>query len=336
MVDNKKLSFDPKLHQKELYQAWYEFVTTGKLNRKIVRPIIAESWIRSRKNKVNPWDIPDSAYLSDEEFDERLKKSQFLIDIAKPFMRDIHQSMEDTNYVMVLDDPDGYLILRIGTMFDDARAEKLFKIRLGLCRDENVLGTTGYSLVKRYGKAIQIVGCEHYNALFHYVVGSYAPIKHPRDKGKFLGVIGVAGAQTFANDQNLALASATSKAIENLIGLHLTNKILSVYGNALETTIDFMSDGVLIIDDAGMIYELNEPAKQIFQINDTVKGNHISKAIGHIVLEEAVGKVLVSQNRAGEETEISVNGQKYLTTVKFAEDKEKGIGGVVVFLKNLK
>jgi|GEM_PF-205858 len=336
MDKQEKLSFDPRIHQKELFQAWKDFVTNGKLNRNIVRPMIAESWIRSRQNGVNPWDIPDSAYLTEKEFANKIENSRFLIDIAKPFMQNIHQSLAGSNYVMVLDDPDGYLLLRIGTMFDSARAQK-FKIKLGLCRDEKTLGTTGYSLVKKHSKAIQIVGCEHYNALFHFVVGSYAPIKHPNDENKLLGVIGVAGAQTFANDQNLALASATAKAIENLLGLHLINNVLSVYGNALQTTIDSMAEGILIIDHAGMIYELNETAKKIFKIaNNKVKGKHISEAIGHVTLEDSVMKILRDQDKTGEEVELSVNGRKYLTTVKFAEDQTRGVWGVVVFLKDLK
>ena len=298
--------------------------------------MIAESWITSRQNGINPWDIPVSAYLTEKEFANKIENSRFLIDIAKPFMQNIQQSLEGSNYVMVLDDPDGYLLLRIGTMFDSARAQK-FKIKLGLCRDEKTLGTTGYSLVKKHNRAIQIVGCEHYNALFHFVVGSYAPIKHPSDENKLLGVIGVAGAQTFANDQNLALASATAKAIENLLGLHLINNVLSVYGNALQTTIDSMAEGILIIDHAGMIYELNETAKKIFKItNNKVKGKHISEAIGHEALEDSVMKILRAQDKTGEEVELSVGGRKYLTTVKFAEDQTRGVWGVVVFLKDLK
>jgi len=330
----EKLLFDPKIYQKEKYQAWTKFIKTGDLDKKVLPQIIADSWIRSRTDKVDPWDIPPSAYLPNDVYQDKLKDHTHLIDIAKPFMEETYKSLEESKYVVVLYDSEGYHLVRIGSFADFERARK-FKIRPGLCFDEKVLGTSGFSLVKRHERAIRIVGCEHYHSLLHYIVGSYAPIKHPNTE-KLMGVLGVAGAKTMPNDHTLGMVLSTAKAIEGYFKVQKVNVVLSVYGKALQTTIDTMADGVLIIDSAGMVYELNHPAKTIFDLHDTaIKGKHISE-IGHHTLENSVAKVLHSQNKKGEEIELVVHGRRYLTTIKFAQDEKKEVDGVVVFLKDFK
>jgi len=334
MRSQDKLSFDPKTYHKEKYQAWTRFVKTGKLDNKVFPSMIADSWIRCRKNKVDPWDIPASAYLPNDAYQDKLEEHTHLIDIAKPFMEEIFKSLEESKYVVVLYDLEGYHLVRIGTFADFERARK-FKIRQGLCFDEKVLGTTGFSLVKRHERAIRIVGCEHYHSLLHYIVGSYAPIKHPKTE-KLMGVIGVAGAKTMPNDHTLGMVLSTAKAIEGYFKLQKVNVVLSAYGKALQTTIDTLADGVLTIDSAGMIYELNYPAKTIFDLHGTdIKGKHISE-ISHHTLENSVVKVLQSQDKKGEEIELVVHGRRYLTTIKFAQDEKKEVDGVVVFLKDFK
>lgn len=335
MPCHDKLSFDPKTYQKETYQAWSDFIETGKLDRKAVPPMIAESWIRSRKNNVDPWDIPESAYLSKEKHQETIERHRQLISIAKPFMEEIYKSLEESKYIVALYCPEGYHLVRIGTFADFERARQ-FKIRVGLHFDEKTLGTSGFALVKRHEEAIQIVGCEHYHSLLHYIVGSYAPIKNPRTH-ELMGVIGIAGAKTMPNDHTLGTVLAAAKAIEGYFKLHEVNKILSVYGKALQTTIDTMSDGILIIDSAGMIYELNSTAKKIFTLNGIeVKGKHISEAMELSTLENSVMKILQAQDKKGEELELAVGGRKYLTTIKFVQDEKGKMGGVVVFLKDFK
>jgi len=329
-----KLSFDPKIHQKKAYQAWKNFIERGELDRNIVRSEIADSWIRNRKNKVDPWNISASAYLPEDRYQEKIERHNFLISIAKPFMEEIYKVLEESKYVVVLYDPEGYHLVRIGA-FDDFEIARQFKIRPGLCFDEKILGTTGFSLVKRHKQAIKIIGCEHYHSLLHYIVGSYAPIKNPDNEKELMGVMGIAGAKTIPNDHTLGMVLATAKAIEGHFRLHEVNKVLSIYGKALQATIDKISDGIMIIDSAGMIYELNSTAIKIFNLDGVdIKGKHITETIHHPALENSIMKILQSQDESGEEIELAVRGRKYLTTIKFSRDEKKKLAGVLVFLKD--
>jgi len=329
-----KLSFEPHFHQKETLKAWQKFINSGQVDRRTIPPPIADSWLRSRHANVDPWDIPDSAYLSEHEYNKRVDRESFLITIAKPFMQEVYNSLEESKYVVVLYDSEGYHLIRLGSFADFERARK-YKIRPGLCFDEGTLGTTGFSLVKKTGEAVRMIGAHHYHSLLHYIVGSYAPIKHP-DTDELLAVIGIAGAKTMPNEHTLGIVLSTAKAIEGSFRLHKLNRVLFVYGKALQTTIDTMSDGVLIIDGEGMIYEMNKIAKDIFEIDESpIIGRHVS-SIGHAVLSNTVMKILASRDTKGEEMEIAVGGLRYLSTIKFVQGEHESLGGVVVLMRDLK
>ena len=169
-----KLIFEPKTYQTETLKSWQKFIDTGQIDREIIPPHVADSWVRSRAFNVDPWDIPESAYLPEREYKDKVKNEEFLINIAKPFMEEVYNSLEESKYVAVLYNFEGYHLIRLGSFADFERARK-YKIKPGLCFDENTLGTTGFSLVKKMDKPLRIIGSQHYHSLLHYIVGSYAP-----------------------------------------------------------------------------------------------------------------------------------------------------------------
>ena len=270
-----ELSFDPTIHQKDLCLAWKRFIEIGQIEVNVVPSYIAESWRRSKEKKIDPYQFPPTAYLDPQEYEKMKSEHQYLISIAKPFMEDVYRSLEQSRYLVVLYNPEGYHLLRVGQRADFERSRQ-FAIREGLCFEEEKVGTCGFSLVKWLRRPLQIIGCEHYSALFHYVVGSYAPINDPI-RGELIGVIGVTGARTIPNPHTLGIAISASRAIENFVKLDQAGKTLSVYGKALQTTMDSLSDGVILIDSGGRIYEMNTSAKEIFGMkNMEVRGKHIS------------------------------------------------------------
>ncbi|MDI7261028.1 MAG: sigma 54-interacting transcriptional regulator [Thermodesulfobacteriota bacterium] len=330
-----ELSFDPSIHQKDLCLAWTKFIETGEIEGDIVPSYIAESWKRSRERNLDPFHFSPSAYLDPEIYEKKRSEQQYLTSIAKPFMENIYRSLEQSRYLVVLYNSEGYHLLRIGQRADFERSSQ-FTIREGLCFGEEKVGTCGFSLVKWLKKPIQIIGCEHYSALLHYVVGSYAPINDPI-RGDLIGVLGVTGARTIPNPHTLGIAIAASTAIENYIKLDHARKILSVYGKALQTTMDSLADGIVLIDSGGRIYEINTSAKEIFGLtNAEVKGRHISDVHPLADLESLIMNVLRYQDREGQEIDIHIQNQVYLTKIQFARGEKDDVQGVIVQLKNLK
>ncbi len=330
-----ELSFDPAIHQKELCLAWNTFIEKGEIVKGVVPSHIGESWIRSRERNVDPFHFPPSAYLDFQTYEKMKSDQQYLVSIAKPFMENVYRSLEQSRYLVVLYNAQGYHLLRIGQRVDLERS-KQFTIREGLCFEEDKVGTCGFSLVKWLRRPIQIIGCEHFSVLLHYVVGSYAPINDPI-RGELMGVIGITGARTIPNPHTLGIAIAASTAIENYIKLDQAGRVLSVYGKALQTTMNSLSDGIILIDTGGRIYEMNATAKGIFDLmREEVKGRHISEVHHLANLESLIMNALRYQDREGQEMDIQIQNQVYLVKVQFARGEKEDVQGVIIQLRNLK
>lgn len=329
------LNFEPAVQQKELLDAWKTFIETGRLIQNVVPPHIAESWQRCRDRGIDPLHIPNSAYIHPDEYESRKAEHRYLSSIARPFMEKIYQHLEQSRYVVVLYDPGGYHLFRIGQRADFQRVSQ-FAIREGICLSEEILGTTGFGLAKRHGKPVQIVGCEHYHAMLHYVVGSYAPICDPSG-GELIGVAGVAGARTQPNPHTLSLVAAASEAIHHSIRLDRGRKVFLLYGKALQATMDTLSDGVLLVDQGGRIFELNASAKEIFGLTkEGGRGKHVAEVLGEPELERCILETLGSRDREGLDMDIQIRDHLYLVSTRFARDEKEEVRGVIVNLKNVR
>jgi len=333
--DGSALSFDPARHQPMLLSAWRRFIETGVVDRQVVPPHIADSWLRSRGYGVDPYDFAPGSYLPRDQYQRRISSNRRLVDLARPIMENIYTSLERTRYLVVLYDCDGYHLLRIGQRADIQRSST-FKIREGLCFDEEHVGTSGFSLVKRLMRPILITGCEHYCALLHYVTGAYAPIIESGTK-RLMGVIGVTGARTFPNPHTLGIAIAAATAVENLMALDKAREEVSIYNLFLQVAIDSIGDGVILVDRNGRIYEVNSAASHALNVEkNDLRGRHVSELGSILPVGGAVLSALRRRGQQGEELQCQIHNRVYLARIKFIMGTQQDVQGVMVQLKNVK
>ncbi len=332
-MQKKFLSFDPAVDQPELLRAWKYFVKTGKINSSVVPMEIAASWKRSRQAGVDPFDFHTNSYLRPEELQRRVKRQIHLIEIARPILESIYNSLEKTRYLVVLYDTEGYHLLRIGKRKDFRRSLQ-FKIWEGLCFEERCVGTSGFSLAKHLQKAIQIIGCEHYSSLLHYVTGSYAPILNP-NKREMIGVVGVTGAKTPPNDHTQAIVIAAATAIENLLRLDKSRQDHFVLAKSLQIAIDALEDGVIVFNKDNRIVEINSIAKRIFRLTDFTD-LHISDLMEFEDIYQVAVQCLESKSQAPKEINCQIDRRMYLASIKLLQNNKQEVQGLVVHLKNVK
>jgi transcriptional regulator of acetoin/glycerol metabolism len=103
------------------------------MNNKVVSAHIAESWIRSREYQVDPYNFVPNSYLIKEEYQKRKERNEQLIELARPIFQNVYNSLEQTRYLVLLYDPDGYHLLRIGQRADLERSGPA-----ELCRRYNI------------------------------------------------------------------------------------------------------------------------------------------------------------------------------------------------------
>jgi len=94
--------FNPAKQQPELYQAWKLFIQTGKIETRFVPPHIAESWIRSRYYRVDPFEIPIHAYLTPAQYQEKIEANRQMIHLATPILDNVFKSFGAAQYVVAL------------------------------------------------------------------------------------------------------------------------------------------------------------------------------------------------------------------------------------------
>jgi sigma-54 dependent transcriptional regulator, acetoin dehydrogenase operon transcriptional activator AcoR len=326
------LSFDPAVNQPALLMAWKKFVATNEIQTDVVPAEIAKSWIRSRQAGVDPFDFSASSYLNPEDYQRRVKKHHFLVEIARPIMESIYSSLEKTRYLVVLYDADGYHLLRVGKRKDIQRSEQ-FKIREGLCFEERHVGTCGFSLAKHLQRPVQIIGCEHYSSLLHYVTGSYAPILSP-EKPMLIGVVGVTGARTPPNDHTQAIVIAAATAIENLLRLDKSRQEQFILTKSLQIAMNAIEDGVIIFNKDMHIIEMNSIAKNIFGLRDFY-GMHITELEQIEDIYQAALQCLELRCQAPEEINCLIKDRMYVAGIKLLQKSGQAIQGIVVQLKNV-
>ena len=126
--------FDVSKHQPELLKAWYKFIQSGEIETQVVPSHIADSWIRSKQFKVDPFSIPPNAYLDQSQYLQRIRKNKRLTDIASPIIKNVFKSFGTTGYVIGLYDAEGYHLLILGQKVDRQIRAK-YGLKKGLCFD---------------------------------------------------------------------------------------------------------------------------------------------------------------------------------------------------------
>jgi transcriptional regulator of acetoin/glycerol metabolism len=198
---------------KNMKDAWEKFISTGDTNlTPSVRPEILNSWKRSYKTGVNPYEFPlkhPDYCLTHTDLEERLEINKILIDAATPFMDIIVSNMGGTVSRIDLYDKDLYLLKQFGK---PENMQKSIFATTGVTRSENLIGTNAIALSYILRRPIQVTGPEHFNEQFHNVTCSSSPLF--TKSGEIPGVLNIISSIDNLQEHTLGIAVALSKNIE--------------------------------------------------------------------------------------------------------------------------
>lgn len=322
--------------------AWQSFIanlkSTDKRNKYSVRPEILDSWVRCRQAKVNPYDDGLHHQLDQYSLKAMLRENQELITIAKPFMDNLYKIVAGSGFVVVLTDIRGYIMEILGDK-DTLKNPMTANFFQGANWSEKEAGTNaiGTALVTR--KPIQVSGSEHYCRKHHCLTCSAAPILNER--GKVLGILDVSGKSTAAHLHTLGMVVAAAEAIMAQLGIRRKNNELSVINNRLTNIFNTMSDGVIMIDDNGVISELNPVAKKIlgFGLNkfEAKQGIQIESIFG---AQSSLIRKIITNKESCADVEIMLDTNsglnQYLATGEPVTDEQGVVTGGVIILRPIK
>jgi PAS domain S-box-containing protein len=264
----------------EISIAWKQFIRSG-ISRKIavaVVPEIMESWQRCYEKSVNPYDGTASRILNQAELNNLLTKRKDIIDIAKPFMLKLYEFVKGSGFIVMLADERGFIMESLGDKNMLEKAQKLHFMK-GADWTEESVGTNAIGTAVILKRPIQISGAEHYCLKHQTWTCSACPIFDKR--GEIIGILDMSGPLDETHPHTLGMVVASVEAIMDLMELQEKNEQLIVANNRMVDIFKTMSEGVMIINENGVIQQINPVATQIFgRTSSELLGKEIKQIFG--------------------------------------------------------
>ncbi|MBC8017125.1 MAG: sigma-54-dependent Fis family transcriptional regulator [Verrucomicrobia bacterium] len=313
-----------------IQKAWNGYIEDGVLDIQLLRPEVANSWARCRTLNVNPFQEADG-YVNQLELREHLYNKQHLVKIARPFMDNLYNFVRGSGFQVVLTDEHGFLLEVLG---DNEIVSRTQHVHLcpGGNWSEAVKGTNAIGTAIIEKKPVQIYAWEHYCQPHHFLTCSAAPIFD--QDGEMVGVLDISGDYRVANAHTLGMVVAAVNAIENQFRLlKATDKLYMAYrySNAL---LENMSDGLISINNNGIVTEINTKGGEIFGVNPVlVKGRHVDQ----IYNARATILQVLSEGIEYEDREIIIEklGKKIYSSASLLRDDSGGIIGAVAVFREM-
>ena len=216
-------------------------------------------------------------HLTPKELSLRRNKNKDFLGVATAQIEELYRFVAGAGFVVSLADNEGYLLDIIG---DTPVLEKLAKQNLtpGYRWTERDVGTSAISLVIASEIPVQVNDEEHFCKRGYGHTCSASPVCNP--DSKVIGVIAMSGDANQVHPHTLGMVITAARAIENQLRIMRTSKELLLRNNYMNALIESIDSGVLAVDRNGSITQVNDQAKQIFQIVDDLKGKPLSALLG--------------------------------------------------------
>lgn len=257
--------------------AWKNFVERGIADAVITRPEILESWQRCRKLGVNPYDGMGKDRLDQNELQQLLISNSQLVEVAKPFMHTVYQSVQGSGFMVVITDKEGRILHTCGDSGILDKAAGTIQFIKGINWSERAVGTNAIGTGLVMNKAIQISGSEHFCQSHHYWTCSAAPIHN--SLGKIIGCFDISGPAENVYLHTYGMVIAAVEAIENQLRKEEIQEEKNRAYELLSAVTESVTEGLLAVDKEGRIIHINPVAKKILGLSKNIETGQLLKSI---------------------------------------------------------
>jgi PAS domain S-box-containing protein len=275
----------PLFDQELFYEAWRAFIQRQVILPE-VNPCVANSWMRcwARLNPQRPLQLRK---LSPEHMLAAQVASFELISLARPIMEDIYQFVAGSDTAIVLTNNAGYVLDMVGDP-DIIEVVESHSICPGASLSEMEMGTNAFALSILDRTPTRVAGAEHFFEVYHELAETAAPIFDL--SGRLLGSLGVINLSFNHHPHSMGLVVAGAKAIE---GQRQADLLLAEQNSQmaqLNAIIEASSDGLLVVDQHGVLMQINQAATKILGLaRQAVVGRPLTEWVGYPgFLDEAV------------------------------------------------
>lgn len=196
-----------------------------------VRPLVRESWLRSRVSQVDTGAVAQP-FISEAELVE-YRKSHILAPLVPVVHKLLLRHTLDEGLIVAIGDESGRLLWVEGDRHAISRADDI-GFRPGTDWSEQAMGTSAPGTALAIGQEVQIHSLEHFSETVVPWSCSAVPIYHPEDR-RVIGVLDITGDQDAVLPVVLPLLQATAAAMEAELHARRLDEILSTHTSAVST-----------------------------------------------------------------------------------------------------
>lgn len=295
------------------------------------RQIIDASHERSRRFGVMRSQRYPSLTLSPEELPQQIESSGQLIDMALPVIRQLHDAVKGSGYIIVLTDAEGCILHVTG---DDEVVEEAQRLNMvtGAFMTEESIGTNAMGTALRTDKPLQVNATEHFIDVYHRWTCSAAPIHNL--EGNIIGTLNLTGHAGDVHPHTLGLVIAATQAIESKIESTTIQQQLAEANQYAFTLMNNLAFGVFAIDLNDEIHWVNDPACRTLNIR---RLHLLSRPVAEFFKDwqQVKRKILTGETFLDEEGKFTVDGtdEKFMVNAYPIKTPENEILGFMLTLR---
>src|SRR5262245_8924250 len=243
--------FPYPLQESGVMNAWERLVCGVEFPADVVRTVIERSWTRCHSAGVDPAARRAPAPTSHEDFSRRLHRFRDVIDVGRPIMEQVRESLSESGTMMILADPSGVILKTEG---DPATLEAAEDVRLvnGANWDELASGTNAIGTALSLKEPVQVHATEHFCEGIKPWSCSAVVLRDPA-YGEILGVLDVSGLSDRFHRNWLALAMMAAGRIEAGLAAHQLESRWRLVEAGLQGLSRASSSAVMFFDRQGRL-----------------------------------------------------------------------------------
>lgn len=311
--------------QNQIKSCWERFVGQG-IPVEGIRPEIIASWERCRRRGLDPFQEVRWTQLQGRELKERLEASASVVRVSRPFLEKI-SGFCDPDGAAFFCDPEGCIVAATGDLNRLSPPETALTV--GTQWREEELGTNAISLAIAEKSPSLVTGTEHYLNMMQGLSCAAAPLFDP--EGELIGVLGMAGYQRTLCFHTLAMLIALTAAVQMELKLEQTwDRLVSV--------LQSISEGLIFIDNKGIVSQMNTVAGRIFGLDPV---ECLGKPVEEVFCNSFPLLRMIKTGREGfndRELAVDFQGRRLRLTVSSQPvcSKRGGVIGVVLTCREMK
>jgi sigma-54 dependent transcriptional regulator, acetoin dehydrogenase operon transcriptional activator AcoR len=300
-----------------------------------VRPVISSSWKRSQKQRVDPFS--NQASVCDLTTLKKIQQeNKNILTLIRTFIDDLFDMVKGTDSLIAFANKDGIVLDLCGDSEIALNAASI-NFTVGANMREESIGTNAIGTALATGKAIQVIGAEHYCAIWHGAHCSSAPIHDPFTN-ELIGVITLIGYIRTANPHSLGLVKTAADTIVKLIEQQGIIKEKYLMSNYFRGALDSISDGILIVNRFGKIIQANKIASHLLKIPLLDVGECRLSDIEHLHPFSMYLSETIKGNEVIFQDELSMphdERHKLIFTMRRIDDGKELIGSIIILKKKV-